>query len=350
MTTNTTSPAVVAAIDLGYGFTKFTAGKDAAGKIICKSFPSMAAAARKKTLGAGVFQERDTINVSFNGMEYEVGQDVELAMGGWSARVLDLNYTTSDTYQALMRGALKMMAIKRIDVLVLGAPISNFDEVKKHLVDHYTGTIQIDHDNNSVEIAKVVVVPQPLGGFAYFAKDANTYATLRDEASLIIDPGYFTLDWLVSRGTIQQADRSGAFPGGVSAIIRALADAVTAQCGGDVNSVALWGRIDRCLFSTTKKSFFYDGREWVLGEYAAAMRTVVNQAVSAMVSKVGNPRDISNVIMIGGGAKYFVEAVRKHFPKHAIKITDSNRYANVQGFFTIGEQILNGTQTRPAVK
>ena len=327
--------SVVRAIDVGYGFTKFTSGKDDNGRYLCKSFASITAFASKKTLGAGVFKERDTVNVMLEGQEYEVGQDAILAASGWSSRNLDMRFVYSESYKVLMLGALKMMNVPKIDVLVLGAPVSNFDDVKDYLRRQYTGTIELDA-NTKVEVSRVIALPQPLGGYAWLGKEQGNYEKIKHQLNLIIDPGYFTLDWLVARGTIQLPDRCGSYPGGMSAVIRALAAEISKKTNVDMNSLIVMDNIDRYFYEG--KPFTLMGKEYDLKQHAAASRQVVSRAIEALSTKVGNQSDIENIILVGGGAKLFASGVRKAFPHHAILSSESSSFSNVLGFAAIGEE------------
>ena len=66
-----TTHKVVRAIDLGFGFTKFIKSVSDKGVPKCLSFPSVTAIGSKKTLGGGVFSERDTVTVEHGGVQYE---------------------------------------------------------------------------------------------------------------------------------------------------------------------------------------------------------------------------------------------------------------------------------------
>ena len=76
--------AVVRAIDVGFGYTKFTTG-GAPADIRCASFPSRAYPSPRdptRTLGA---DGRKTFAIPMNGLFYEVGPDVMLAADAFRA-------------------------------------------------------------------------------------------------------------------------------------------------------------------------------------------------------------------------------------------------------------------------
>ena len=60
-------------------------------------------------------------------------------------------------------------------------------------------------------------------------------------------------------------------------------------------------------------------------------------AVDAISNKVGDGRSIDQIILVGGGAKIFLDPIKKLLPKHNIHCDDNSVVANVLGFQKIGE-------------
>lgn len=122
---------------------------------------------------------------------------------------------------------------------VLGAPVSNYDEAKRYLAGHFQGNIDLGA-GQLVFVKTVLVLHQPLGGFAYLGKRFGVYDRIRNDTNLIIDPGHYTLDWMIAhggpKGLVMMPSRSGSFAGGTSSIIRTIASQIAATGGGDTNS------------------------------------------------------------------------------------------------------------------
>ena len=98
---------IVRAIDVGYGNTKFVQFHAQGGEIACSLFPSIAPQASSGAdLTGGVFQRRNTITVEVNGVLYEVGRDARLAQDPSYGRTLDADFSMTDAYMALVRGAI----------------------------------------------------------------------------------------------------------------------------------------------------------------------------------------------------------------------------------------------------
>jgi plasmid segregation protein ParM len=332
--------SVVRAIDVGYGMTKYVLQSDGAGKFTCGSFPSLVALGMGRQLGAGYFDERDTVVVEWKGQSYEVGPDVALVSRGHSTRVLDASYIRSDDYQILIRGVLKKMGLSRLDLLVLGAPLLNFDQVSTTLQESFTGTIELG-PKERVEVARVVVLPQPVGGLAWSGSQAATNGVSREltERTLMIDVGYFTVDWLVAEGTRVLPERSGSYPGGVSTLIRELANEVSRKTGEDITTMAMWEKIDRHLYAREKFTIY--GKPYDLTQHAQTVRSSVSQSVSAIAHRIGDAKDISQMLLVGGGAKQFAEALQAMYPSMSINIVPEAPFANVRGFQLIGEAMAD---------
>ena len=326
---------VVQAIDLGFGFTKLVEGINANGQYKLKSYPSITAiSSGKKNLGGGFFAERDTVSVEQGGVMYEVGKDAVMAQSGFSTRILDNRYIYSDDYQALMKGALKMMRTDHIDLLVLGAPVKNYDEAKGHLKQAWEGLINLDGENK-VRVVKVLVLPQPLGGFAWHGHSTGTYEKMRSQRNLILDPGHFTFDWLLAHD-MKMTKRSNSFEGGMSFVISAIADSL----GIGSSNLDTLNAIDEHFYKN--KPFMLGGKVVDLAPHMPVAKAVIKRAVAAMAANIGDSSNIDNIVMLGGGAELYSEEVMKAFPNHQIKIAKGKSFANVMGYQWIGEQIANG--------
>lgn len=342
---------VVRAIDVGYGNVKFTLNHpDAFSRIECDIFPSRSPAASDKSLSAGVVQGRDTVIVNLHGSEYEVGRGVSKAQGTFDvSAVLDKDFCLSDAYLARLRGALyymmgsskktstKYIAGTHISMLVVGLPVASFKnkELSTKLKTALTGTHELP-DGRTVVVDNVLVMPQPLGAFFEYAFENSMFETMRDQTNLIIDPGFFTFDWLLSEGLTINDQRSDSVNRGMSAVIGAVVEAAKKKEGWGAES----GMLSRLLDEHFRegKPFVVYGKEVNVGEYLGAGKSVINEAVAGMVNKVGDGADIQNIILAGGGAQLYHAAIQDKFPRHRILVMKDPVYSNVRGFQLAGEQ------------
>ena len=327
----------VRSIDLGYGRTKFVKAVAMDGNPITDAFPSIVARVQG-SLGGGYSMERNTIQVEYGGVTYEVGQDVLLATSAYSTRTTDMGFIKSDPYHVLMMGCLKKMALERIDLLVLGAPVVNYLEAKVYLQRRYTGQIDIGGGRH-VNIERVMALPQPLGGLVRYGQMNGIHEQMRDEVTMTIDPGYFTLDWMVSKGLNLVPGRSGSHPGGMAGIIRAMAHEVAKATGeSNVENLFNMDKIDRAIYSGARFTIY--GKEFDLKQYAGVAQRVVAEGLEALSASVGDASGIDNIILLGGAAPAYLSVLRRQFVKHEIHLLDAPAFANVLGFQAAGEEVM----------
>ncbi len=331
---------VVRAIDVGYGNTKYSS-LVTGGDIQCGIFPSLAPQASSgPDLAAGLMQRRNTVIVDVNGVKYEVGKDARLALDATHGRVLDPDYSMTDTHMALIRGALYYMGQPKIDLLILGLPVNTFEKYHKKLAQRVLGKHTIPArakdgatEYTEVEIVNCRVIPQPIGSFFDYATRAGTYERMRSQMNLLIDIGFYTLDWLVADGVKINNARSDALPGGMSAILRTMADAIGSQLGEQISDLSMLEDSIR----TGINPMFY-GKPFDITDHKKLAKAKAEQFVAVLVNKVGSSMDISNIILAGGGAEFFKDVLTDKFPKHEIITTRDPVFANVRGFQRAGQQ------------
>jgi plasmid segregation protein ParM len=333
---------VVRAIDGGYGRFKLVEGRTQS-EIRCEMFPSLAPLVTTDARDDEFLTKRNTVRVVVNGNTYEVGQDVVLAQGGYvNGRLLSEEYSLSDQYRALMYGALKIMNKKEIDVLVLGLPLNTHRAYKDKLAAAYTGRFDLD-GTRTVQINKVLVVPQPVGALYDYAISTKQLASMRGETTLVIDPGYLTLDWLVTKDLKVNEVRSGALPhAGMANVLRDIAEAIARDIGRSVDELGSIERIDTALRLGQPLKLFGEVRD-IQGYIKIGQRRIADP-VQQMLESVTSLGDIDNVILSGGGSFIYAEVLRTLLKRsNVIEIADP-AYANVRGFQLVGEMWLKQQQ------
>jgi len=81
------------------------------------------------------------------------------------------------------------------------------------------------------------------------------------------------------------------------------------------------------------------GKTIELGDYLPAGAAVIDEAVNAIKNSVGSGSDIDVIVVAGGGAKLYVDAIRAKFPRHEVVALSNPAFANVRGFQIIGERM-----------
>lgn len=332
---------VVRSIDVGYGYTKVVMEHRTKNRIECLRFPSYAPAAMSSDLSAGT-TKRDTKIVDVDGVDYEVGINSRDALGNYYARVLDPEFTKTPNYLALVRGALSYINLPKISLLAVGLPVSLYQKRIKGLRERLVGIHPLA-DDKAVEIEHVWAVPQPLGGLFYYAHENARWDIAESQVNLVIDPGYFTVDWIVSIGPRINDARCGSFNGGVSEILSRLAKSIGPEIGAVVDRVE---GIEDALINNRKANIF--GTEVDLKDHMDGARIYMREALSAIKNSVGSGADINNIIAIGGGSTLFMSAIKEAFPKHKILTVDEPAFANVRGFQIAAESRVDDFYNKAA--
>ena len=334
---------VVRALDVGYGNTKYVAFHSHGQEIQCALFPSVAPQASSgPDLSVGVLQRRNTVVIDVAGVKYEVGKDAKLAQSANFGRVLTEDYSLTDTYLALARGALFYMGLSKIDFLVVGLPVNTVEQfgakVRARMIgEHILPSAEGDGESTTVVVDDVRVVPQPIGAFFDHSVRNNMYSRMKTQTNLLIDPGYYTLDWVVAHGIKPAGSRSGAHPGGMSAVLAAMGDAISKDLGVQLTDLS---GIDEAIRLGTKPRFF--GKEMDISEYYKVGQAAAQQGISMLANKVGGGGvDIDNILLAGGGAEFYKPLIQEKFPRHEISIAKDPVFANVRGFQLAGQQWAN---------
>ena len=139
--------------------------------------------------------------------------------------------------------------------LSLGLPVHTFDKYSEKVRKQAIGTHVVPNlarrlDKNAapfieVEVRDALVTHQPLGAFYDSALRKNLFSSMKNQTNLIIDVGFFTLDWLVASGIKIVGRRSDGIEGGMSLILETIAEDIKKDTGEDVRSSM--SRIDEGL-------------------------------------------------------------------------------------------------------
>ncbi len=323
---------VVEAIDIGYGYTKYTRGFSESGDINCGIFPSLTPLSPQEDLMGEFFISRDTKKITSGGTVWEVGPGVEDIVSRNDVRALHDNYVNSEQWKVLLLGALAYMDTPKIDVLVLGLPVSNM-----HRKADVEGIVLGEHNvcGKSYTIKQVLVVPQPLGALYSHALSSKDFGRFASTNTLIVDPGYLTFDFLVTKGFSVNAHRSGARPGGMSAVLGAIANSIAGSIGSeydDLNAIDLALDLRNYDGPRGSRPIFIYGQEIDLTPHIKQTKSIIDTSMNFMLNKIGDTKDISQIIMAGGPNKIFKLSVERHFARHQVIGLPSGITANVKGF------------------
>ncbi|WP_298138319.1 PRTRC system protein D [Acidiferrobacter sp.] len=319
----------IRAVDVGYGNIKFVVSRSE-NEIGCKMFPAIAPVAANLDLATGLDMSRDTVRVDVNGVLYEVGPQARLALRGQHIRILHGDFSRTAEYMALTRGALAYMHVPEISLLVVGLPVSLMHSRAQSLARELQGFHAVG-DGHGVHVHHVWVLAQPLGSLLSYAMGTASYQGLAEQVNLVIDVGFGTVDWLTSIGIQAMPERTGSFSGGTHAILQSMARGLSETLQVDYADISA---IDRAL---GRGRLVVGGREVDLAPHWRRAQARIQEAVNAIANGVGNALDVNNIVLTGGGAKFYESAIRKHFPTPRLILAQDPIFANVRGFQIAGE-------------
>lgn len=320
-------------IDVGFCNTKFVVPQTQERGTECKLFPSLAPPAATLDLTGGVIARRNTVVVQVDSSTYEVGPDVELALNTHASRIMHQNFLETSEYLALTRGALSYMHASQIDLLVVGLPVSLLPSKADYLKQRLQGVHPVAN-GKTVIVDKVLVLAQPLGGFIHYSLTHGLYNQIRQSKNLVIDPGFFTMDWVLANGIQPIPRRCGSFAGGMHTVLRRLAQAISDEHQVNFDD---YGALDRALRDGELRLF---GNTIDLAKYIPYAKPAVDEAVNAISNSVGDGRDIDAIVLVGGGAPFFRAAIEQRFPSHRVQLAPDPVFSNVRGFQLAGEELM----------
>lgn len=325
---------IVRSIDLGYGQTKFIKDITPKGIIKTATIPSISVVASSgNSMVIDATNQHDVVHIEHNNNKYLAGQDIHYLSNSYSHRVLNKDYILSDDYHVLMKSALLMMNISFIDVLVIGVPVKYYDSSAKHLQATWKGEIKLN-SNNKVQVNKVIVVMQPLGSFYKFATGFNNFDLIKSQRTLIIDVGYFTVDWIVIKD-MKFAGSNDSYEGGMSFLLLAIEEKI----GRGTNNPITLNKIDEYFYKN--EPVYINGEQIDMNNFIPIIESTVERTYHAMMNSVKDLTNIENILLVGGGAKVYKPTIQKHFGGRKINTFKSQELANVLGYQTIGESFFN---------
>ena len=324
--------AVIRALEVGFGTTSLTTGY-ADGEPVIKTFSSFVAQTdpNKSGLNAGL-NKRDTVSITINGQNYEIGPDAQLASDKSSSRVLNSSYITSDQYQALLFGSMLYMNADTIDLLVLALPVEHWsrrEQLKSLVVGKHT------IKDRTIEVKNAWVIVQPLGGLLDYADSIGQsgFDELREQTVLSVDPGFGTFDYVTSAGLKLNDTRSGGADLGMSSVLSACAKTLRTAFP-NLHDFPI-EKIDEAFYkndgyirvSGKKYPFPVCKGETVDNkpvniefDLRPAIESVTQNAVTKLKNVVGNGGDIDLIILMGGACNIYKAALQSAYPDHDIVV------------------------------
>lgn len=259
-------------------------------------------------------------------------------------RKINENYPLSREYLGLFYCALAKLKAPHVSMLVTGLPVSQYYKsgMAEAVVRRLQGTHYVNTEVRNVTVDTVVVFPQPIGGFSHQQQVNGKIGKDRDKLLLVIDVGYFSVDWVLLRGSNVQQSSSGSSTHATSRILELASQQISEAAGGVRTS------------STRIESAFREGRESIeigrssiqVNHYITAAAKPVAQRVLTEVSNAmrGIDGSVDQVLLLGGGGELFAQAASNEFPKAELFLGTDPVMSNAAGFLRLAKQAAAATQ------
>ena len=324
---------VCVSIDIGYGNVKFCEMRD--GQLRSDHFPSLSKIkTHRSDKGAADLSLRDLVDVPVGNSTFVVGRDIRLTLSQRADHGSHLqdDYIGTQHHMALFKGALNYLDRGKIDLLVTGLPV-NFLGNKEKMKNILIGEHRLQ--SKTITVKDVWILPQPVGGYVDFYINSPDRAQVGKGYSLIIDVGFYTLDWIVVSGMQMLDERSGSAPVGMSHILEKLAELISSDLNQDFRNMNM---IEEGIKNDYKMRIM--GKSYDFSHLTSQINDNLVRDASSIKKSVGTLNDIDRVIIVGGGANCYLPAIKKILKHPNITVSQNSLYSNVVGFLLAGQNRL----------
>lgn len=324
-------------LDIGYSNLKVVAGNSEGAATKTLRPAGAAPADRFGTRFDGKAQD-DFLNVIVDGIPFVAGVSSDRAEM-WE-RSLHAEYSTTPSYKALMYAGLLLSEMTEIDVLVTGLPVSQalIPERCRQLEAQFVGKHQIT-PKRSVNVKSVKVIPQPVGGLLDFMHQQevdgheNELEIDNDTRVLVVDPGFFSLDWVMVSGGQLVRQSSGTSFNASSVLLEQAAKFISADHGANPTTENLENAI-----RNGKTSILVMGQRVELAQYIEkASELLADITITSIQKSLRIEKTSPDIVVVpGGGAKFFHKAIANAFPRLKTVIPKESVFSNATGFWLMG--------------
>lgn len=318
-------------LDIGYSNLKIVMG-EAGGKAKELLLPG-AAGPLEKMSSRLMSNESDTvIKVSVDGKDWVAGVQAN-QLEGWE-RVLDEDFPWTDNYKALYYAALLKTGREKIDRVVTGLPVDQHVNVERRekLAERLKGKHMVA-PNKWVEVADVKIVPQPIGALMHqiSVSDEEQMEIIEEGHVVVMDPGYFSFDWVAVVGWAFRKESSGTSQRAMSRILEEASRLVEEDHGP--GSCAMH-KLENAIRDKRSTILVYGERIPYQAYFDQAVANVAPQAMASLRQAMREEDQGADIIILtGGGGLAFKEAAESIFPRSKILVPENPVMANAKGFW-----------------
>jgi plasmid segregation protein ParM len=185
----------------------------------------------------------------------------------------------------------------------------------------------------SVGVDMVKAFAQPVGALLSASVGNEALRHLQAARTLIVDAGWRTFDWVVTSGAKIHDTRSDSVARSMFDVVDAIGRAASRDLGTQLGAFD-YSRIDEALRKKEPVRIF--GNPLSLEPYLPLAQRVADEAVTAMKRLVQDGTDIDAIVLAGGGAFFFADAIARAYPRHEMITLPDAFFANCRGFQLAG--------------
>lgn len=319
-------------LDIGYSNLKIAMGYNDLKNGEAVSLPIGAAPVRympRQIAGGG----GDFMQVIVDGEPWAVGVEPD-RLQDWE-RELHKDYPFTSSYMALYYGALLRTGQTEIDAVVTGLPVDQSGDAAycEKLRERLIGEHKIT-PKRTVTVKDVVILPQPAGAYLDAVNNLSDSDELLDVIhggrTVIIDPGYYSVDWVALDGGEIRFQSSGTSLKAMSVLLGEVNDMIREEYGSSCGVE----KIEKAIRSGKSEVLVFGQRVDLTGYIDRASKEVASNALISMKKTMRTESgNVDFVLLTGGGAKNYQEAAQELFPNCKIYVSDDPVLANARGFW-----------------
>lgn len=249
-------------------------------------------------------------------------------------RVLHEDYPGTASYRALYYAALLLAEQEVIDRVVTGLPVSQYlDRQRREALTKALGGEHRVTARRTVRVRDTQVIPQPVGGYMNLVWSHDDLGLLDEARVLVIDPGFFSVDWVLVVGGEVRTRSSGTSHQATSVLLEEAGRLIGVEHGGRPGRE----RLENALRRGQEQVLLF-GQPVAIRPYLekAASRTVPI-ALTALRESLRTEADgVDLILLVGGGAGLFEAFVRSLFPRSQVIVPNEPVLANARGFWYFG--------------
>lgn len=321
-------------LDIGYSNLKMVMGE--VGKTPKEMIlPAGAGPSSKLPTQLSSGESEKAIHIMLNGESWVAGVPADF-LENWERSLAD-NYSETLNYRALFYAALLKTGRDKIDKLVTGLPVSHYMDFahREALAESLKGVHQVSA-KRSVEVSEVVVLPQPVGAYMHLlsVSDDDLIDTMEEGNVIVLDPGYFSVDWVAMQGRALRKGSSGTSHKAMSRILEVASTLLLSEHG---KGACTKEKIENAIRGGKRSVLVFGERIEIAPYMERAVSEVAPQAMSLMSQAMREEAGGADIVLLaGGGGAAFREEARKMFPRSKIILPQSPVLANAQGFWFYG--------------